>query len=195
MREDPKRSGLKAITWRIIATSTGMFLVYFFTGQLELMAGFGIGDVVLKLLFYFMHERVWNLTEYGRSLGSKVTSAMRSPPVMSLHSDTVSSIVQKMIASDIGAVIVCDGDNPVGMITERDILENVLKTSKDPTKTFARDIMSSPITNVEYNKSITDGLRIMRDKQIRRLAVTQEGKVIGIVTQRRILDTLFRAGT
>jgi len=190
MREDPKRSGLKAVTWRIIATSTGMFLVYFFTGRLELTAGFGIGDVVLKLIFYFIHERVWNLTEYGRSLGNKVTFAMRSPPVMSLHSDTVSSIIQKMIASDIGAVIIADSDNPVGMITERDILESVLKTNKDPTKTFARDIMSSPIINVEHNNSITDAMKIMRDKQIRRLVVTQEGKVIGIVTQRRILAAL-----
>lgn len=190
MHEEPKRSGLKAISWRIIATSTGMFLVYFFTGRLELTAGFGISDVVLKLIFYFIHERVWNLTEYGRSLDRKVTSAMRSPPVTSLPSDSVSSIVQKMIAFDIGAVIVADGENPVGMITERDILKNMLQTSKDSTKTFARDIMSSPIINVEYNKSITDTLKIMRDKHIRRLAVTQEGKVIGIVTQRRIFSAL-----
>ena len=79
MHEKPKRSWLKAISWRMIATSTGMFLVYFFTGPLELTVGFGIGDVVLKLIFYFMHERVWNMTEYGRSFGGKVTSSMRSP--------------------------------------------------------------------------------------------------------------------
>ena len=87
-------------------TSTGMFLVYYFTGQWEISAGFGIGDVVLKLLFYFAHERVWNMIDYGRSLGGKITSAMRSPPAVSLRSDTVSSIVQKMITSNIGAIIV-----------------------------------------------------------------------------------------
>lgn len=62
--------------------------------------------------------------------------------------------------------------------------------AKTTLKLFARDIMSSPITNVEYNKSITDTLKIMCDKHIRKLAVTQEGKVIGIVTQRRILSVL-----
>ena len=67
MHEEPKRSVLKAVSWRVIATLTGMFLVYFFTGQLELMAGFGIGDVFLKLIFYYSHERVWNLIKYGKS--------------------------------------------------------------------------------------------------------------------------------
>lgn len=188
MHEEPKRSWLKAVSFRIIATSTGMFLVYLFTGQLELMAGFGISDVVLKLIFYYLHERVWNSIKYGKSLGGKVTIAMRSPPVVSFHSDTVSSIVQKMIASDIGAVIVVDNDKPVGMITERDILERVLNNSKYSTKTLARDIMSSSIIIIKTSESITDALKIMNANQIRRLAVTQDEKIIGIVTMRRILE-------
>jgi len=191
MYEESKRSGLKAISWRIIATSTGMLLVYFFTGQLETMAEFGIGDVVLKLLFYFLHERAWNKTEYGRSLGGKVTSAMRSPPVISLHSDSIQSIIQKMVTFDIGAVIVADGDKPIGIITERDLLEWELTTSKDPNQKVAREIMSSPITVVEQDTSLTDALKLMRDKHIRRLAVTQEDKIMGIVSERRILEALI----
>ena len=165
-----------------------MFLVLFFTGQLELMAGFGIGDVVLKLIFYYSHERIWNSVKYGRSLGGKVTIAMRSPPVTSLQLDTVSSIVQTMSSSDTGGVIIVDGDRPVGMITERDILERVLKPNKDDTKTLARDIMSSPIITIKASESIIDALTIMSANQIRRLAVTQEEKAIGIVTMRRILE-------
>jgi len=189
--EEHKRSALKTISWRIIATSTTMFLVYIFTGQLELTVGVGIGDVVLKMTFYFLHERVWNRIAFGRTLGGTIKSAMRSPPVTALPSDTVSSIVQKMITFDIGAVIVTDGNKHYGLITERDILERVLKTSKDPTKTFAKDIMSSPLKTVEYNKSLADVLEIMHYKQIRRLAATQKGKVIGIVTERRILAALI----
>ena len=189
--EEHKRSALKTISWRTIATSTTMFLVYIFTGQLELTVGVGIGDVVLKMMFYFLHERVWNRIAFGRTLGGTIKSAMRSPPVTALPSDTVSSIVQKMITFDIGAVIVTDGNKHYGLITERDILERVLKTSKDPTKTFAKDIMSSPLKTVEYNKSLADVLEIMHDKQIRRLAATQKGKVIGIVTERRILAALI----
>ena len=191
LHEEHKRSASKTISWRIIATSTTMFLVYIFTGQLELTAVVGIGDVVLKMMFYFLHERVWNKITFGRTLGGTIKSAMRSPPVTALPSDTVSSIVQKMTTFDIGAVVVTDGTRHYGLITERDILERVFKTSKDPTKTSAKDVMSSPLKTVEYNKSLADVLKIMHDKQIRRLAVEQKGKVIGIVTERRILETLI----
>jgi CBS domain-containing protein len=155
------------------------------------MAEFGIGDVVLKLLFYFLHERVWNMTEYGKSLGVKITSAMRSPPAISLHSDTVRSIIQKMVTFDIGAVIVADGDKPMGIITERDILGWGLTTNEDPNQKVAREIMSSPITVVEHDTSLTDALKLMHDKHIRRLGVTQEDRLMGIVTERRILSALI----
>jgi predicted transcriptional regulator len=190
MHEETKRSGLKAISWRIIATSTGMLLVYYFTGQWETMAEFGIGDVVLKLLFYFLHERAWNKTEYGRSLGGKVSSVMRSPPVISLYSDNIQSIIQKMVTLDIGAVIVADEDKPIGIITERDIIEWELTTSEDPNQKAAREIMSSPITTVEQDTSLTEALKLMHDKHIRRLAVTQEDKILGVISERRILAAL-----
>ncbi len=190
MHEEAKRSGIKAVSWRIIATSTGMFLVYLFSGQLELMAEFGIGDVVLKLLFYFLHERAWNRTEYGRNLGGNVTSAMRSPPVISLHTDNVQNIIQKMVTFDIGAVIVADSNKPMGIITERDILAWELTNSENPTQKDARELMS-PITTVEYDTTLTEALTLMHDKHIRRLAVTKEDKIMGIVTERRILASLI----
>ena len=62
------RSGAKAITWRVIATTTTMFLVYFFTGELDLSVGVGVFDVLLKLAFYFLHERAWERVWYGRDV-------------------------------------------------------------------------------------------------------------------------------
>lgn len=191
MYEEHRRSALKSVSWRAIAASTGMFLVYAFTRELELTAGFGIADIVLKMIFYFLHERAWNRIEYGRGLLGTVESAMRSPAITALHLDTISSVVQKIIAYDIGAVIVTDGNRPVGIVTERDVLERLFKTSEDPTEALAKDIMSSPIIEVDYGKSLMDALEIMRDRKIRRLAVTQEGEVIGITTQRRILEAIM----
>jgi uncharacterized membrane protein len=149
MHEEPKRSGLKAISWRIIATSTGMFLVYFFTGQWELTAGFGIGDVVLKLLFYFLHERLWNMTKFGRILGGQITLAMRSSPVLVQHSDSVQTTIQKMVNSHIGSVIVAEDEKPMGIITEKDILKWESTSNENPNQTVAQEIMSSPIVVVK----------------------------------------------
>ena len=60
MNQNDKKSVMKAISWRIIATSITMFLAYSLTGRLDLMTGIGIGDIILKMIFYYLHEKAWN---------------------------------------------------------------------------------------------------------------------------------------
>ena len=188
--EEKKRSLFKAISWRAVATTTTMGLVYVFSGKLELATGVGVGDVVLKLMFYYLHERGWNRITFGRSIVATIKSAMRRAPATAPPSDSVASVVEKMLHFDIGSVIVADDSPLQGLITEKDVLEKVVASRKDPAKTFAKDVMSSPLITVEHNKSLTNALEIMRKKKIRRLAVTQNQKVIGILTQRRALEAL-----
>ena len=64
------RSGAKAITWRAIATTTTMTLVYVFTGEADLSLGIGLLDVLTKLALYFLHERAWDRVWYGREVRS-----------------------------------------------------------------------------------------------------------------------------
>ena len=123
-------------------------------------------------------------------LKATVESIMRTPPVTALFSDPVSSVVEKMVANNIGAVIIMSGGVPAGIITERDIVEKLVRANKDASKTRAQDIMSSPLLSIEADKSVTDALKVMRDKKIRRLAVTRRGNIVGVVTERRILDSL-----
>jgi CBS domain-containing protein len=115
---------------------------------------------------------------------------MRSPPVTALFSDSVASVIDKMITNNIGAVIVISGGNPVGIITERDVVEKVTRAGRDPSKTRAEEIMSSPLISIEADKTIGDALVLMRDKKVRRLGVTRRGRLVGIVTERRLLDAL-----
>jgi len=123
-------------------------------------------------------------------LKESVESVMRSPPVTTLFSDSASLVIEKMISNNIGAVIVVSGGNPVGIITERDMIEKVVRAGKDPSKIRAEEIMSSPLISIEANKTIKDALILMRDKKIRRLGVTRKSKLVGIVTERRLLDAL-----
>lgn len=123
-------------------------------------------------------------------LKTSVESVMRSPPVTALFSDAVSSIAEKMISNNIGAVIIMSGGEPTGIVTERDIVEKIVRAHIDPAKTRAQDIMSSPLVSIEVDKSVTDAIKLMQDKEIRRLAVTRNGKLVGIATERRLLDSL-----
>jgi len=106
-------------------------------------------------------------------LKALVETVMRSPPVTALFSDTILFVTEKMVANNIGAVIVMSGGEPAGIVTERDIVEKVVRLHRDPAKTRAQEVMSSPLVSIEAGKSVTDALRMMRDKKIRRLAVTK----------------------
>lgn len=123
-------------------------------------------------------------------LKASIESVMRSPPVTALLSDSIATVAEKMISNNIGAIIIMSGGATAGIVTERDIVEKVVRARKDPTKIHTEDIMSSVLISIESDKSLTDALKMMRDKKIRRLAVTKKGKLIGIVTERRLLDSL-----
>ncbi|MCK4434988.1 DUF2061 domain-containing protein [Candidatus Bathyarchaeota archaeon] len=60
------RSLIKSISFRIVATSATMSLVFLFTGDLAISASIGSLDFLVKLLIYYLHERVWNASNFGR---------------------------------------------------------------------------------------------------------------------------------
>lgn len=67
-RELRSRTIVKTLTWRVIATSTTMALAYAATGDLKLAGAIGAADVVIKLLFYYGHERAWGHIAWGKSV-------------------------------------------------------------------------------------------------------------------------------
>ena len=64
--EKPIRSIAKAISWRIVATLTTILLVFIYTGDLVISGSVGVLELVLKIIIYYVHERIWNLLGFGR---------------------------------------------------------------------------------------------------------------------------------
>jgi uncharacterized membrane protein len=64
--ESTRRSIVKALSWRLMATAITTGLVYAVTGQGEFAAGIGLADTLIKLFIYFGHERLWNRIPFGR---------------------------------------------------------------------------------------------------------------------------------
>jgi uncharacterized membrane protein len=64
--ETRRRSVAKSISWRIFAAIITACVVWAMTGQVEFAAKIGLIDTTVKLLIYFLHERVWNKINYGR---------------------------------------------------------------------------------------------------------------------------------
>ncbi len=64
-RETPLRSLLKALSWRIVATTTTALIAYFITGDVALALSIGGIEFVLKFFIYYLHERAWQMVPRG----------------------------------------------------------------------------------------------------------------------------------
>ena len=64
--EKRRRSIMKTITWRILATATTVLLVFIFTGNLMISTSVGTLELLTKILMYYVHERIWNMLDFGR---------------------------------------------------------------------------------------------------------------------------------
>jgi adenylylsulfate kinase len=65
-KETNKRSIVKGISWRIVATTTTILIVYFFFGRLDLAIAAGVIETVLKITLYWAHERAWMKIKWGK---------------------------------------------------------------------------------------------------------------------------------
>ncbi len=126
------------------------------------------------------------LEQVAKALKFSVKTCMRQPITVS-PSASLTDLMYSMVSNDIGAVIVVEKEKPVGIITEKDMLERAIMPNKDVYNTRAEDIMTAPLVSIEASRSIRDGLELMKKHQIRRLAVTSRGSLVGIVTERRLL--------
>lgn len=121
-----------------------------------------------------------------------VAHVMRVPPVVAKSSDQAVAVVRRIIAENVGSIIVVSDDEaPSGIVTERDVLEHFSTYGAIRDDLLVKDIMTTPIVSIESNRPLRDALKAMRDHKVRRLAVTRRGKLIGQVTERRLLDSLL----
>ena len=65
--ETNSRSFAKAVSYRVFGSLSTAALVYFFTGSPKVSIGAGVLDSLVKIVLFFLHERVWQRIPYGRS--------------------------------------------------------------------------------------------------------------------------------
>ena len=94
---------------------------------------------------------------------------------------TAFQIAKMMEQGGIGAVIVKDNEHPVGIITDRDFAVKIAANNL-PLDTPVEETMSSPIVTINHNETISAAAERMVNKKIRKLAVSENGKIIGIIT-------------
>lgn len=103
--------------------------------------------------------------------------------VLQIEADaTVFEAVERMVEANVGSLLVSDGGQHVGIITERDYLRRVALGRRDDETTPVRDVMSSPLVVVTPDTSLDECMAVMTDRRIRHVPVVDEGAVVGIVS-------------
>ena len=97
-------------------------------------------------------------------------------------SATVYDAIEKMVERNVGSILVTDGDDVVGIMTERDYLRKIALQGRTSRETQVGEIMSSPLVYVTPKKTVEESMAIMTDRRIRHLPVVDEEKVVGVVS-------------
>lgn len=104
---------------------------------------------------------------------------------------TVFDALQLMAEKEVGALVVVDGPNPVGIISERDYARKIVLYGRSSPTTLVKEIMTSPIVYTHPNQPIEECMAIMTDRRIRHLPVMEEGKLAGIVSIGDLVKTII----
>ncbi|MDC0927634.1 CBS domain-containing protein [Nitrosopumilus sp.] len=112
--------------------------------------------------------------------------------IISVNTETTVFQVAKMMEqSGIGAVLVKKDDHLSGIITDRDYATKIVSHNLS-SDTSVETVMSSPLVTINYDESISAAAQRMTSKKIRKLAVTDNGIIIGLVTSSDLVTQLSK---
>ena len=95
---------------------------------------------------------------------------------------TVNEAVDIMNEFHIGSLIVTGKGKATGIMTERDLLKRVIGEARDVNKTKVKEIMTTPLAVADPDMDLEEAVKLMFQKGIKKLAVIDIGKLVGIVT-------------
>jgi CBS domain-containing protein len=97
-------------------------------------------------------------------------------------SATVFDAIKKIVEMNVGSILVTEGDDVVGIMTERDYLRKIAVQGRTSRETLVAEIMTSPLVYVTPDTSIEESMAIMTDRRIRHLPVVENDDVVGIIS-------------
>ncbi len=112
----------------------------------------------------------------------QIKDIMSDPCICVQAGTSLTQVAEKMKHHNIGSIPVCnEAHEVVGIITDRDIVVRCIAEDEDPALKCAKDVMTSSVETVDASLDVAEATRIMAQKQIRRLPVTEDNKVVGMV--------------
>ena len=130
-----------------------------------------------------------SLNVYQDYADKKAANVAETGIVMVDESVSIADVAKTMRENGVSSVLVSASTTkePIGIVTERDILYRVVAEHRGPFKTALKEIMSSPLVTIDGSALVKEAVMLMRENAIRRLPVTKEGRVVGMLTLKSII--------
>jgi sugar-specific transcriptional regulator TrmB/CBS domain-containing protein len=129
-------------------------------------------------------EMLGDIWKRGVDLSEITTQAgMKLPAVEASTAETVATLVDTMLKKGVTSILITEKHRPIGMISDRDLLKEIVEKQKDPNKTLAKDINYTPLVMLDRGESIMHAFKMMREKGMERVAMVKEGRLVGMLTE------------
>jgi CBS domain-containing protein len=115
-------------------------------------------------------------------MGQQVKDVMTSGPITLDREASLVEAARVMRDQGIGDVIVVEGDDAAGIVTDRDIVIRGVAEGADPNTTRVGQVVSGDLTSVAPDDPVDRAVELMREKAVRRLPVLEGGKPVGVVS-------------
>ena len=122
----------------------------------------------------------------------KVSERMSTEPVTISPSATAKDAAEKMKENNVGTVLVTEGDQLKGLVTDRQIATKVVGAGKDPEQTKVSDFMTKDPVTASPDMVICDATEIIGENGYRRLPIVESDRVVGVLS---VADIALHART
>ena len=120
----------------------------------------------------------------------QIQEIMAAEPVTVSPQETVAVAARVLARSNVGCLPVCSGDRKLrGVLTDRDIVLRSVASNEDAGQQQVREIMTRRLVTVEPEEPLSTAAKLMAQEQVRRLPVTKNGKLVGMISLRDLAQT------
>ncbi|HXG73338.1 MAG TPA: CBS domain-containing protein [Candidatus Nitrosotenuis sp.] len=128
----------------------------------------------------------------GNALEQPISKFTDESLVIEDGNQSVSEGVKKMQEQGIDSLLIMNNNDINGIVTQRDILFDVVAKGKDPTKTKLKEIMRTPLVAINKNATVKDAIAVMSRNNIRRVVVMDNKVPVGVASQKALVGNIAR---
>jgi signal-transduction protein with cAMP-binding, CBS, and nucleotidyltransferase domain len=131
----------------------------------------------------------------GGSIQRPLAMMMR-PITRTVHpDDSLIAVARQLRDARVGALLVAERGDYVGIVSEADLVRKAMASGAVAEQVTARAVMSTPVMTIDIAQSAHDASDVMAERGIRHLVVTEEGRIVGMISVRDLLRYFKNWGT